>query len=425
MDKEKIIHEFIDGNLDARQEEKLFLEMSSDPDLRSEFKQQMVIKNAVRGDTKAFTPKAASTMAIFNELGFSSGAGAGGAAAASSSAPKPAASPSIWKKYAQGMSSGLTAALGTAAIFLIFFSFGMFDGKRQAGQTQNEELKSHEPVPVIISQELPAQTVYENKYRKQAYPAYARRRTSENSNNSQMASRFQPQNRTFETKDYGFTADDIKSAFPLMIKPNQNSNASADNSLTNAKDKNINDRLALNSQNNANNIIPRKNNGSFFENVAVEVNGSAFYQESDNMNPGEGYQKFNNMGIQMFYALNDQLKVGMEYKRENYYQKFQGLDVNGMLWEYKQHPNFQSYGFTVRYTPDYLKYKFIKPALQTTVGGNNAGPYGRALAGAEFKINENFNVTLGADYSILFYNHNNTYFDSDKYGVYFGTGIKF
>ncbi|MFW5701359.1 MAG: anti-sigma factor family protein, partial [Bacteroidota bacterium] len=65
MDYTKLIHEFVDGTLSPEHEEELFASLRSNDELRSELKQQMAIKSAVRSDTKAFTPSAASTMAIF------------------------------------------------------------------------------------------------------------------------------------------------------------------------------------------------------------------------------------------------------------------------------------------------------------------------------------------------------------------------
>jgi hypothetical protein len=86
MDYTKTIHDFLDGSLESSEEENLFLLLSNDDDLRSELKQQLAMKDAIKSDTKAFSPSAASTMAIFSALGF-----------ATPIAPEAAANPVFFK----------------------------------------------------------------------------------------------------------------------------------------------------------------------------------------------------------------------------------------------------------------------------------------------------------------------------------------
>ena len=46
------------------------MSLSASEEMRTELKQQLAIRNAVRSDIKALTPKAESTLRIFSELGF-------------------------------------------------------------------------------------------------------------------------------------------------------------------------------------------------------------------------------------------------------------------------------------------------------------------------------------------------------------------
>ncbi len=409
METEKLIHDFIDGSLSGAEEEQLFASLSSSTEMRTELKQQLAIKNAVAQDTRAFTPRAGSEAAIFGALGFGAAATSASAATASSGAGAASSvqSTSLWSRYSQGFIGGIAASVATIIIML---SLGYTNDS-------NDSIKS---IPVVSSEstdrsseKLAGASSDEviNTDENKAFNESGKNMYNVNSgknNNSGISSGFFARN------------------FDLPVSRNTKK-LNYTNEVRNSDfiNKNITPAFAYSEmQQNYANPVSRSINYKEL-NLMLELNGSGYYSNhSGEMQPSE-MQMLNNFGAGIWYKLDEQIKFGINYKRENFYQTFIGIDNNGKVWEYEQQPNFRTFSLDFRYTPDFAKYKMFSPALQISVGGNQAGPVGRMMLGTEIKINPYLNLTAGANYSILGYHHQSRFFTSDKYGLYIGTGVNF
>jgi len=67
----ELLSQLLDGELDSSMESDFYREFGSNPELQAELEQNIMIKEAIKGDTEAFTPPAALTSSVFNKLGYS------------------------------------------------------------------------------------------------------------------------------------------------------------------------------------------------------------------------------------------------------------------------------------------------------------------------------------------------------------------
>lgn len=411
METEKLIHDFIDGSLSSTEEEQLFIALSSSDEMRTELKQQMAIKNAVASDTKAFTPRAGSEAAIFGALGFGPVTSSASAAATSSAGSVSAVS--FWSKYSQGFIGGLVASVATVIIMLSVNDLFESDSSGIADKSNAESL------PVVTSE-----STDKISYDKQIYDNAVTNEKMNYANSSSAGNSIPKLNKS--------TNDAVSTGFYFAeFIPADNSNY---NKSINYDDEIYYSETLSNtfvpsfaySDIQTTTIFPVSRMINYNEhNLMLEINGSGFYSEgTGEMQPSE-IQMLNNFGAGIWYRATDEIKFGINYKRENYYQKFIGIDIKGKVWEYEQNPNFQTFTLDFRYTPEYLKYSIFSPLMQLSVGGNEAGPVGRAMLGTEININPYLNIVAGLNYNVLAYQHQNRLFTSGKYGIYFGTGVNF
>lgn len=396
MDAERLIHDFIDGTLESSEEDKLFLMLSNNDELKSEFKQQMAIKNAIRQDTKAFTPKAGTEAAIFGALGFS---GAGSEVAPPPKAPKP----SFWSRYSQAIFSGVAASLAT---FLLMFNFVEFGTDPLITSDQNILKQDDVSIPVVKSE-----SVYD-KGSNEVLNDKTILKTDKN-NDNKLAESYSEN--VFTSGFYGI---------PLSLVADNEEYVPVQISTSDFAEIPIS--MNLNNRQTIPGISPANIKMNYEQmNIMLELNGTNYHSlSSGEMQPSQK-QVLNNFGANIFYKINNEIKVGFGYQRENFYQKFIGIDNNGKVWEYEQQPNFQTFTLNFRYNPYYVSWNSVKPFVQAEIGGNTAGPVGRLMLGTEIGLNKYFNLTAGANYSIIGFHHQNRFFTSKKYGLYIGTGVNF
>ncbi len=420
MDYEQIIHEYIDGSLEAGRELELFSVLAQNDELRLDFRNQIAIKNAIRSDVRAFTPKAESTMKIFSTLGFE----------APVSVPTPIPTPIATGFWASlGLSGGkvlpliLTSILSaglTAALMLLFFKpeiYGLNDNNGYSNSLNNSN------IAVIKSN---SNIEPENNYLKYFVNDKNGYKKSEN------------------------ITPKIIYKYVLVERQNGIENGLEKTEAINKIIKTSKDELNLitesgvvpvkirNSKLMSNKLMPENISNPFNLNdladifnldkdlgLGIEVRGNeAFYQNKERISPSEK-QQFNNSAIAVFYKPMSEFAVGFEYRRENFYQIFKGYE-NNKLFQFEQQPNYQTYNIAFRYIPEYAKYIFLQPFAQLSYGiTDKSGQIGRFMLGAEISPNKGWTFMMGAEYNMLAYNYQSNNFYSDKFGLNFGLAFKF
>ena len=107
MEYFNLINDFVDGSLNSENEEKLFRELSTNEDLRTDLKETIKIDKAMNKRLSVMAPSSSATLGIFSQLGIT-GAVVTGAAVKSC----------FFTKYTQGFIGALSAAAVTTLMFL-------------------------------------------------------------------------------------------------------------------------------------------------------------------------------------------------------------------------------------------------------------------------------------------------------------------
>ena len=101
------------------------------------------------------------------------------------------------------------------------------------------------------------------------------------------------------------------------------------------------------------------------------------------------------------------------------------MDKIGNLLNYQQQPNFTSVGLLMRYSNQSYNVFGIYPYLQAYAGGTNVGPIGRMLLGLRYSPYKGIIFHLGAEYSNLWYQHQNKDYQTAKYDLNYGLSFEF
>lgn len=424
MNNAEFIQDYLDGLLPPEQESQLFSELSSNEALRAELRQEIAMREAIRGDVAAYSPSVGSTLNIFSSLGFAP-------PPAAVIAPIPVAKPFI-TGLLTNFKQGIISVLSTAFVgVLVYFSVlqpadnnsnnaNMANGSDAAGRaglvaseqsgvpvssSRAIDGKSAEPVKIVTKTVYKPYYVYVedttgNSPSLEDAKANAERNTAAIAErlNNPLASEYRIGRANVLINDLH---DDLRISAPRNSFAMHNSIAPLG-----AMDFNMpvtkSEPLGL----------------------QIEWNGSAMWNNPEATTDPSSYAKFNNNSLTVFYALSDNWLVGAGIRQETFFQEFEGKDESGALYRYEQQPNLSSYNFAVRYrTNPYLGYFSLLG--QATFGLNQAGPVARGMVGSEVAISPSFSLVAGLEFSSLFYKHQSARFNTSKYGFVYGLSFKF
>lgn len=433
MEQEQIIYDYIEGVLPPEKELELFQMLTANEDLRAELKSQMAIKSAVKSDVVAFTPKAQSTMNIFNTIGLTPPPGI---------APIP--NPGFFSVIAHKLSSlspffmtGLATAAATAVVIFMLYNFGTFDGVLLAKYGNNVTINNinESAIPVMTSE---ADLAKSNDFEAVESNIASKSNVANQSNTEpKVVYKYiyvtKDDSRTNENQKIDANQDNTEL---LRNEANNNLFLPSEIALSKANLASLNKQFRvtdaplslLRSPYGANDIRNPMIETAFIgnegnENFALEFRGSIY-------NHGEGVKidpaKYDmaNFGISATYSLFNELNVGLDYHRENFYQTFTGVE-EGILYTYHQNPNIETYGALVRYHPDFAKISFFAPFVQLNGGYSTVGPVFRGMLGLEFSMDNTSKFVVAYGYNHLRFKHGGNWFDSGKTGLQIGFGFKF
>lgn len=455
MDYNDLIQDFVDGSIEPNKEEELFLLLSNNDEMRSELKQVLAIKEAVKNDKKAYTPAPESTMKIFNTLGFQ---------APIPEAPIPVTpktnifSNLFNSKYSQGIIGGFIAAATTAIIILSLMPWNSDFNSQYSNYDNN--LQNNIPYTSNFNND----NYHNNNNNNDITSSNNYGNSNPDINNSKMNSStsnftLKDSNAYKNTKTekirtiikYVYIKNDSNTKQDNIIVSdtineentfvNNNGNViikSSQSTLANIAQLFIAKPFANERFNSNQNTIPEFGiilaptfeSGLFNEvsnstNWAFEFSGNQAWNFPEASISPKTLQIFNNISLALTYKLNTDLFIGLEYRRETFFQEYLGLDSDGELYIYEQQPNFSTYSATVRYIPEVLQFSIIKPFSQLSIGANKAGPVGRAMLGFEIAPYPALSFILGIEGSHLRFYHNNNNFNTSKIGINFGAKFGF
>ncbi|ROL57196.1 hypothetical protein D9V86_12330 [Bacteroidetes/Chlorobi group bacterium ChocPot_Mid] len=406
MSYSRLIHEYLDSQLDAVNEDVLFAELAKNSDLRVEFNQQVQLQNVAMSDMRTISPPTESTNTIFNSLGFSIPSGdylrriAPNPDASIAVRPVGTAVSRFFKKHIATVAAVIITASLTTAVF-------MLTDNRFASQPENKNIAQvQNDIPVISSKDNTNQAI--QKGNNFAYSGISNAiknipnsQESNNSNSSNQSLDEKPVNLAsmFTEASQVSTTDKI-SSLKMINNNNPVNNEIIDpfvNTLKLQPSNNFSDgKIAI--------ILTYANKSS---NVAVDING----QNLD-------------YNLTAVYKLNDNLYIGMTAGSEQFAMRFikEG-------YEYQKLPNLSYLGLTVKGVLPLKDFNeignLLTPYIQLTGGSTNLGWFmGKLQTGLTLTPYSKWAVNVGWEYSTFLYNVNG-FKSTGKNGFVIGAGLSF
>ncbi len=420
MSYSKLIHEYLDSQLNAVNEDVLFAELAKNSDLRVEFNQQVQLQNVAMTDMRTITPPAESTNAIFTSLGFTIPSSdylrrimpnSGGSI---SMRPAGSAVSQFFRKYASTVAAVIITASLTTAVFMLT------DNRFATTPTANENIAQvKKDIPVVSSQEksdiaIVKQSNLTNITRTQ-------RNTFANISDNSA-------NQTQQIVDDN--SPNIAGLF--QNSPSVKTNSS-DEPTINLMGTNSNTRSGFVNNDvydpffSALNIEPAQNFND--GNVAVIFSYSDQASNVSVAAPGQSFAG-NNFNVTTLYKINDHWYVGASFGAEQFALKYtQNIKGEGEGYQWQQMPSLGYIGLTTRFAlplKDYFEYgDLITPYLQIFGGTTNAyGFLAKGQAGITLTPYNKLAINIGYEIATYSYKIEKTE-NIFKNGFVFGAGLSF
>lgn len=152
-------------------------------------------------------------------------------------------------------------------------------------------------------------------------------------------------------------------------------------------------------------------------------NAPSWSFENEVVQPGY-VSKYNNLDISMLLPLDKTFHIGAEFRQETFHVRYNTILANSDPAEVLQNPNLSTYSIILRYSPFNFS-QTIKPFGQISGGVNTVGGISRELLGIEILLFDNMYMMGGLEFSQFFFTHKSDWYNSNKYGIMYGLGVKF
>jgi len=420
---ERLIHDYLEGELDISGQEFLFSEMRSKPELRTELDNQLNFQKIVQFDKSKSIPPIELTASLFSNLGYSIPLN-GNYINAQKLNRK-------WK-YAFLMFVFMLVTIPS----LILMKSGYFDSEGSDSQkfsnngTQKFNSSTNSSVSGILNENKSTENGLQSSVDANHYNLSDNKGINNSSKIYKISNAINSNygvRQKNSLNDISLNADDKSilensDAGMKLISTSQFVSGSYDfNSVSSITNNNSNaNGYRLNFPNNTFNftntseLFPResnyeinlqaKNNITNQPNVSLTTNNEL----TDNFNAGIWYN-FHNNG-----------KLGIEFGRESFSQNFITKDKI-----YNQVPTLTFIGVGYRYNATELELPLnIVPFGQLVTSATTIGPIVKAQTGLILGIYSPVSFNIGLEYGMLFYNVNSSVYSSSKFNLTGGIVIR-
>ncbi|MGA2297836.1 MAG: hypothetical protein ABSG15_09850 [FCB group bacterium] len=456
MEYSRLIHDYLDGELDNVNQDVLFSELSHNQDLRIDFNRQVKLQIAAQNDLSALAPPAHTTNAIFASLGFSipsqtflqnmsKPAGAGIAATVAGTVMSFFA-----RNIAVVSSIALTALITTSVIFVSqnYFTSNTKYAKNSNNSSVSERvLKGSTQIPITSSVETFADNGKLNTNSAQI-TENGNKNTSGNRNftgninngNSGNSNRRSIANNTVRNSRQGPASSNAQNDLTLNSGEQNKNSQLQEGSLLLSPNDNFYQRVRLftptygsHSGLVSNSNLPESIDfasyfsGASSDNTTWSVQGRQMNARSFKVYSGPSQQKKWNddLSFTVLYKFDPYNNLGLEFGWENFSQVFTYMDA-GRNNNWNQNPKLFWLG--AAYRLNFLDYgigDYIYPYLQFLVGGTGIGPLAKGQIGLQLRPINLINLSACLEGTGLGYKVSQTYYFTGKYGFSIGGGINF
>jgi hypothetical protein len=414
MSYSRLIHDYLDGQLDAAEEDDLFSALARNSELRVEFNQQMRLGVAAQADMGSIAPPMASTNMIFSSLGFSIPS----ADYVDASAGTGAALAGFWlaaRKYGAIIAAAVISAAITSMLFMFYNNSTEKSGNNNFASARN----SHVPVVSSFQSDNSTGNIGQADSR---------------SGNTQKAIVAAKNN----TREDNYSGINNESA--SLAAQNDNNEAPAELTYNNTFKTGLANETSLfnlSGRNGFNSFAPAGayvllspemlNTNGANTNFMVQYRGFAGRSFPEPVIAGQGLGLTNNVAIALVYKFDKHHAAGLEFGKENLTQEYSKV-VDNFTEIINKNPSLLWYGAFYRFSlPELGIGDIIVPYAQLMAGGTIIGPLGKLQAG--FQIMPNSLVTMNIGYEgtglVYPYPYRNQWLTSYKHGITAGVGINF
>ena len=370
------IIDFADGTLDPSKEDNLFIQLTNNDELRTEFKSHLAIKSAISSVATPVSVPVESKKRIFVTLGLSLPGSIG-----------------FFTKYRLVFAASLfSIMLTTSVLYFLFIDNSNNKSKINASEIINKQNN----VPNVSSKEIQF-----NNHNKSFNKVKRIKKFDRNDNNLVTdLNSYQPKNHQ-NNFIINKTQHELKNNSLIVDNKGHNDNL-------------IN--LDYNYHPMTDNIIMPKNN------LFLEFRGSNYWMNPKPSIAPKNSALFNNMAVSGIINMNEDFLIGLDLRQENFYLKYRGYEGN-FEYFYEQQPNLTTLSGILRYKYDLTE--DCSPFVQVSLGANTAGLVSRGMFGINYSILENSGFVFGFEFSNLTYKHNSNLFNNYKFGLNYGFIYKF
>ena len=373
----RMLHAFLDGELDSAHEEVLFSKLASSSDLRAEMQDQLAIRTAIQHDTDAFTPPAAATAAVFGALGFS--------------IPPTAAAATGFSSAQRWWVTGAALVTAAVAIVLLYLQFPF----TTADSLQTERVVSI-PSTVLTIEETPAladipiPTTFVQRPSAQVRTASARTASVQPVADAAL--------RDVTLASLGF--------HPVA-------SLSAGKTVDASEPARIREHQVY-----FYDLLPAP------DGITLHARNVALQSDPAPRTLSQSEPWFRNVNLGLMYALSEHHSIGIEAGQEAFPQNFSGIE-DGVHVRYEQNPLAYWATAVYQFNGDALL-PHVHPFAQLQIGGAlRLGGLGRVSAGLKFKPFDRIAIVVGAEGSMLMYRFQQDWFQTSKLGMTYGIAYEF
>lgn len=391
------INQLLDGELDQMLESGLYAELSVNPDLRSELRNQLAVRLAVQHDRMALIPPAHLTNSVFTHLGFA--APLAGAAAG-------AAGGSLLLSWLTKLGLPVLSALAATGITYVATT----NTSTVALDNHTAQISSA-AIPRSDEQQMPGAEKSPFVQPEQAELRRLRGRIASlaNENDALKAELANANSNVEETQPQPAIEQLVEAPEP----PLRNVNVRNEFALSWNQDQRMIRQTGFQSVSDL----------TSYPAPSVQIRGYALRPVTESAVPEES-DWYNNIGVAFFYSLNKSHMLGLEFGNETFPLVYRGVE-NNQLKQWDQSSLLLWAGVSYRYTFGGFRSLPIAPFTQFLGGGTKLGPLGRAIVGFEYTPAGPFSFILGAEAAVLAYRFDSQWYASPKYGLTYGMTIRF
>jgi len=423
MEYPRLIHEYLDGELNPILEDKLFSEMAINQDVRSEFSKQLKLQNITNLDLNSIDIPSDTTAAVFAGLGFS--------------IPS-TGMPNVGVRYYWSWLQNNGFRKASIVLILLLSIAGAFRLTDSPDLAKSNQSTNKYP---LISSIQSGRSESENNNRVFASNNAAKPLSTTNHKYS-LPKSIKTMATSSTKPDKQFIADNLENNSVNSRISESETSISDDQSNENRNGK-MYSAIAYSPYSSRSNNVQLTEQKSLINSFVplnlvdlpglqtidpnFEIswsNSNKYYGKTNNL-PKDNNSFLQGNGLSIAYKFNSEHSVGIDLGEETFYQEF-NYHNGEQIATYKQMPDYFWGGLSYKYSPEFIRLgESIQPFTKIILGGAKGGAIGKLQMGINIKLTPSISAFATGEYGTMIYNIKTTIYQSNKYQILYGLSLNF